>query len=158
MTFARNSGGDGRVIGVDTSTEMHRVAAARLRDTGLAQSVSLVVGDGANLPLRRACIDAAFMSFTLELFDTPELPTVLDEVRRVLRPHGRFAVVSLTTTEPPVLMERAYLLAHKLMPRLADCRPVPVADLLREADFVVVTEQRHDLFGIPVVVIASRLA
>jgi ubiquinone/menaquinone biosynthesis C-methylase UbiE len=156
-TFARRSGPDGRVIGVDLSTAMHRVATARLRSTGLAGTVSLVTADGASLPLRAGCVDAAFMSFTLELFDTPELPTVLREARRVLRPGGRVVVVALTTTDPPALMERGYLLVHKYLPRLADCRPVPVADLLSSAGFAVTAVQRCDIVGIPVAVVASRL-
>ncbi len=158
VAFARSTGRDGNVIGVDISTEMHRVAARRLRSTGLAESVSLVVADGASLPLRGGSIDAVFMSFTLELFDTPELAAVLGEVRRMLRPGGRVAVVSLTMTAPPALMERAYLLAHRFMPRLADCRPVPVIDLLREADFLVTAEQRSDIVGVPVAVIGASLA
>ncbi len=158
LAFARSTGRDGNVIGVDISTKMHRVAAKRLRRAGLAESVSLVVADGVSIPLRAASLDAAFMSFTLELFDTPDLATVLGEVRRVLRSHGRVAVVSLTMTEPPALMERAYLLAHRYMPRLADCRPVPVVELLREADFRVTTEQRRDIFGVPVAVIGASLA
>jgi ubiquinone/menaquinone biosynthesis C-methylase UbiE len=157
-TFARDSGRDARVIGIDMSREMHRVAAARLANAGLADAVSLLVADGATLPLRGRCVDAALMSFTLELFDTPELPTVLAEIRRVLSPQGRLVVVSLTTTDPPALMERAYLLAHRYLPRLADCRPIPVTDLLAEAGFVVTAEHRCDIVGIPVAVIASRPA
>lgn len=158
VNFARSSGDNGRVVGVDVSIEMHRVAASRLQDAHAAETVSLLVADGAALPVRARSVDAAFMSFTLELFDTPELPTVLDEVHRVLRPDGRLVVVSLTTTDPPALMERAYLLAHRCLPRLADCRPIPVTDLLAEAGFVDIAERRRDIVGIPVAVVASRLA
>ncbi len=106
--FARAAGGDGFVVGVDIAPRMHVAAAERLRGQDLAGSVGFIVADGARLPLRTRFADAAFASFTLELFDTPELLGVLGELKRVLRPGGRVAIVSLTTTEPPALMERAY--------------------------------------------------
>ncbi len=149
--FARETGADGLVVGLDIASQMHRVAADHLRDDRLAAAVRRIVADGAHIPLRSRSVDAAFASFTLELFDTPELLPVLSELRRVLRPGGRVAIVSLTTTDPPALMERAYLAAHGLMPRLADCRPIPVTSLLTEAGFEMADQRRRDILGIPVI-------
>ena len=87
-TFARATGTDGFVVGIDIAPRMHRVAAERLRGDHLAAPVGLVVADGAHVPLRDRSVDAAFTSFTLELFDTPELLTVLGELRR---PPARWA-------------------------------------------------------------------
>ena len=155
--FARATGTDGFVVGIDIAPRMHRVAADRLRGDQLSASVGCVVADGAHVPLRDRSVDAAFASFTLELFDTPELLTVLGELRRVLRPGGHVAIVSLITTEPPALMERAYLVAHQLMPRLADCRPIPVTALVAEAGFDVTDQRRSDILGIPVIAAVARL-
>lgn len=154
--FARAVRPHGHVIGLDISPNMARVAATRLHGASLGPRASLVVGDGAGIPIRTGSIDAIFACFTLELFDTPELPVTLEEAHRVLRSDGRLVVVSLTTTEPPAAMERVYLLAHKLMPRLADCRPIPVAALIAEAGFEVGTQRRSDIVGIPVAVVLAR--
>jgi ubiquinone/menaquinone biosynthesis C-methylase UbiE len=156
VAFADAAGPNGRVVALDLSVEMHRVARERLRAAAGPGTVSFVAADGAHVPVRAGSVDAAFMSFALELFDTPELPVVLGEVRRTLRPDGRLAMVSLTMTEPPAIMERAYLLAHRWMPRLADCRPIPVADLLGDAGFEITAEQRCDIVGIPVAAVAAR--
>ncbi len=153
--FARAAGAGGHVIGVDLAPQMHRVAAARLGSTDDGAPCSLVLGDGAALSLRTGSIDAAFASFTLELFDTPELPVVLAELRRVLRPAGRLVIVSLTATGPPAIMERVYLLAHRLLPRLADCRPIPVADIVSEAGLQITDHRRCDIVGIPVAVVGA---
>jgi ubiquinone/menaquinone biosynthesis C-methylase UbiE len=158
VAFAHAVGVDGCAIGLDLAPEMHRVAATRLGLAGDHMPVSLVVGDGVTLPMRADAVDAAFASFTLELFDTPELPVVLAEVRRVLRPAGRVVIVSLMTTDPPAFMERAYSLAHRLMPRLADCRPIPVFDLLSQAGFRIGEHRRRDIVGIPVSVVTASVS
>lgn len=149
-TFSNATGTVGQVIGLDIAPKMHDVATARLRDTNVLRVASLVLADGAALPFRDGTFDAVFSSFTFELFDTPELSVVLREVRRVLRRGGRVAVVSLAATEPPAIMERAYLVAHRLMPRLADCRPIPLTSLMQEAGFGITACRRCDIVGIPV--------
>ncbi len=156
--FARAVGPGGHVIGLDIAPEMHHVAAARLRDAGVSARTSLVVGDAACLPLRDASVDVVFASFTLELFDTPELPVVLREAHRVLRPAGRLGIISLITTDPPANMERVYLLAHKLMPRLADCRPIPLTTLISDVGFTVVDQRRCDIVGLPTIAVTARKA
>jgi ubiquinone/menaquinone biosynthesis C-methylase UbiE len=156
VALARATGPTGHVVGLDLAPRMHRAAARRIDASGLAGRVSLVVGDGARLPLRAGSIDAAFTSFTLELFDTPELPIVIGELRRVLRPGGRLVVVSLLSTVPPAPMERAYLLAHRLLPTLADCRPIPIEPLVARGGLEVLELRRSDLVGIPVGVLLAR--
>jgi ubiquinone/menaquinone biosynthesis C-methylase UbiE len=134
---------------------MHHIATARLAQAGRrAAPVLLVLGDAATVSLRCETFDAAFASFTLELFDTPELAVVLQELRRVLRPAG-LVVVALTTTEPPAIMERAYLVAHRLLPRLADCRPIPLRALVSDAGFHTTAHRRCDIVGVPVDVLAA---
>jgi ubiquinone/menaquinone biosynthesis C-methylase UbiE len=154
--FAPSAGPGGHVVGLDLSPGMHRVAAARLRRAGLDREVSLVIGDAVTLPMPARAFDAVFASFTLELFDTPELPLVLRELGRVLEPDGRIAAVSLAATTPAAVMERAYLLAHRLMPRLADCRPIPLVALLADAGFRVGEHRRCDVLGIPVEVVLAH--
>ncbi len=75
--LARAVGPTGRVHGIDISDGMQAIAAKRLRAAGLADRVELTTGDACELPYGSDSMSGVFMSFTLELFDTPELPVVL---------------------------------------------------------------------------------
>jgi ubiquinone/menaquinone biosynthesis C-methylase UbiE len=158
IEFARAVGTEGRVTGIDISRGMHDRAIARAAREGVAGRLDLRVGDGARLPFAEESFDVAFMSFTLELFDTPELPVILEECRRVLRPQGRLGIVALELHEHPGLLTRIYLWFHRRFPRFVDCRPIPVTRLVEEAGYGDVRVQRRSLWGLPVAVLVARKA
>ncbi len=156
VALARSVGPSGRVFGVDLSPGMCRVASSRVRSAGLSERVELLCGDGEALPFPAELFDAAFMSFTLELFDTPEIPRVLAECRRVLKSGGRLVVVALSQRERPGLMMRLYERAHRAFPAYFDCRPIYVEAALEEAGFQIVSVEGEALWGLPVAVVLSR--
>ncbi len=96
VSLAQSVGATGKVFGIDLSERMRDVALSNLQKAGLAERTDLTCGDAEKLPYPPDSLDAIFMSFTLELFDTPEIPKVLAECRRVLRPNGRIAVVGMS--------------------------------------------------------------
>jgi ubiquinone/menaquinone biosynthesis C-methylase UbiE len=49
------------------------------------------------LPYEANSLDGIFTSYSLERFDAPPLPTVLDDCKRVLRPGGRIAVIGVSS-------------------------------------------------------------
>lgn len=81
---AESVGVAGCIVGLELSSGMVRAARRRLEEADLIYRVNLCLGDAGVLPFRDGAFDAAFMGFTLELFDTPEIPCVLGEIRRVL--------------------------------------------------------------------------
>jgi ubiquinone/menaquinone biosynthesis C-methylase UbiE len=156
--LARSAFPDGMAVGVDLSGGMCRVAARRLTQAGSsAAPAAIICGDATCLPCRSDSFDAIFMSFTLELFDTTDTASVLDECRRVLRDGGRLGVVALTESGRPNLMQRLYVWAHRRFPAWIDCRPIPVADILAEHSFRIVDATRASMWGLPVAVtVASK--
>ena len=96
VSLAQSVGSTGKVFGLDLSERMLDVARDNLHKAGLADRVELTCGDAAQLPYPPDSLDAIFMSFTLELFDTPDIPKVLAECQRVLWPGGRIMVVAVS--------------------------------------------------------------
>ncbi|HEX5839207.1 MAG TPA: methyltransferase domain-containing protein [Anaerolineales bacterium] len=154
VALAKAVGPDGRVTGLDISDGMLAIARDRLQKEGLNERVDLHLGDAANLSfIQSASLDGVFMSFTLELFDNPEIPRVLLECRRILKPGGRLAVVSMTKTDPPGLAVRMYEWFHEHMPEYADCRPIFARQALEQTGFVVQDVSVSSMWGLPVEIV-----
>lgn len=137
VALARAAGREGRVFGIDLSDRMLEQARGILEQEGLEDQVELVCGDAANLPYGPASMDGIFMSFVLELFDTPEIPKVLRECRRVLRPGGRIVVVGMSKDGAEGPLVRLFEWAHQHFPRFLDCRPIFVRRALESGGFTV---------------------
>jgi demethylmenaquinone methyltransferase/2-methoxy-6-polyprenyl-1,4-benzoquinol methylase len=155
-SMARSVGRSGHVYGVDLSEGMARQAERRLGGAGLDDEATLIIGDGVRLGLRAATFDAVFMSFTLELFDTPRIPELLEECARVLKRAGRLCVVSLAKRGEGRLSVRLYEWVHDRMPRYVDCRPIPVGQILEKGGFEIVDVRRRTMWTLPVDVVLAR--
>jgi len=155
VELAKAAGAAGKVFGIDVSEGMQARARERLRNEHLLDRVELVCGDAAHLPYADGSLDAVFMSFTLELFDTPEIPHVLAECRRVLRSDGRIGVVALTKEGPDGFAVEAYEWTHRHFPNLLDCRPIFVARALADAGFRV-KEKATVRMWVPVEIVVAE--
>jgi ubiquinone/menaquinone biosynthesis C-methylase UbiE len=155
-SLAQSVGDSGTVYGIDISAGMLDVALKRVRKAGVLNRVELVIGDGATLPFGTDFFDAVFMSFTLELFDTPEIPVVLSECRRVLLKGGRIGVVAMSKKGSSGVMVDLYEWAHKVLPRYVDCRPIYVQEALEDAQFHVVDDVAMSMWGLPVEIIVAQ--
>jgi ubiquinone/menaquinone biosynthesis C-methylase UbiE len=152
--LAKHADSGGRVYGLDLAEGMLAVARSRLHRA--RRRAHFIQGDGAHLPVAAAAVDAVFMGFVLELFDTPEIPQVLAECRRVLRPGGRLGAVSLFPPRRPGLALALYEAGHRLAPRLVDCRAIPMPQMLVDAGFSGMSVRMTSLAGLPVAVATAR--
>jgi len=144
----------GSVLGVDLSGGMLHTARVRLRRSGWSEHVTCLLGDAASLPFGTSSFDAVFSSFTLELFDTPEIPVVLQGCLRVLKAEGRIGIVALAKDAGAAV--RIYEWVHSRLPDYADCRPIYVHDQVEKAGFIVTERRKMCMWGLPVEILVAR--
>jgi demethylmenaquinone methyltransferase/2-methoxy-6-polyprenyl-1,4-benzoquinol methylase len=155
VELCHQAGDTGKVHAIDISRGMLQTSHHRLVGTGLENQASLLEGDGAKLPYKSGSFNAIFISFTLELFDTPEIPLVLAECRRVLVPTGRLGVVAMLKTGQPGTVVRLYEWFHDKLPAYVDCRPIDAQKILKEAGFLIEKDQMKNMWGLPVAVVLA---
>ena len=156
VALARAVGPAGRVSGIDLSPVMIERARRRIERAGLGDRVDLTIADAARLPHADGVFDGIIASFSLELFDTPEIPEVLVEWRRVLRPGGRVVVVALSRAAPVHWPTRLYERLHDRFPAALDCRPIHVRETVAAADLDVVERTLVPLFGLRTEIVLAR--
>ena len=137
VALAKAVGPKGKVFGLDLSDKMTKIAKENLAKSGLLGRTKVRCGDATQLPYTAGSMDGVFMSFTLELFDTPEIPKVLSECKRVLRPGGRIVVVGMSKEGPKDPLVNVFEWTHKHFPKFLDCRPIYVRRALEEAGFTI---------------------
>ena len=96
LLAARRVGPGGMVLATDISASMLALTQEAARAADLS-NVQTRVMDAQRLELERGSFDAAMARFSLQF--VPDVPRALAEVRRVLKPGGRFAAVVFSAVE-----------------------------------------------------------
>jgi len=136
--IANSVGENGRAYGIDITPQMIEITRKRLRKAGLTDRVELYEGDAKGMPYQDNKFDAVYMASTLELFDTPDIPRVLKEIKRVLKPSGRLGIASLTKEgREGSLFLRFYEWLHQKIPKYANCRPIYVEKLVADGGYEI---------------------
>ena len=142
-------GEEGKAHGIDVTPQMLELTRKRLRKAGFMDGVELYEGDARRMPYQNGRFDAVYMASTLELFDTPDIPVVLNEVKRILKPRGRLGVASLSREgKEGSLFIRFYEWLHQKVPKYANCRPIYVERLLEEAGYQITKTEEFVLLKI----------
>ncbi len=154
--IATEIGTNGKAFGIDISSGMLKITKRRLARKNLEKRVKLTCGDATHLPYKKRTFDAVFMSFTLELFDTPEIPIVLKEIKRVLKPNGRLCVVSMEKEGSDSWLIKLYEWFHKVLPNYVDCRPIYVKQSISDAGYSIKTKEKVSLLGLPGSIVVAK--
>jgi SAM-dependent methyltransferase len=101
--FSRQKGG---VIGVDVVDEMLEASrknfliAEKENEWFKSEFVELKKGDALNLPIDNESIDVAAQNCLFNIFKAEDLKKALQEMYRVLKPHGRLVMSDPTCEQP----------------------------------------------------------
>ncbi len=98
LQFAYFSRREGGVIGVDMVEEMLDASAENFKEAEALNPwfdrsfVSLRQGDALNLPIEDNSVDVAAQNCLFNIFKVEDLKRALEEMYRVLKPHGRLVM------------------------------------------------------------------
>jgi len=108
--LAKSPGFRGRVIGADFAEPMLRAGAFKVRTL----SVLPAAADALQLPLPDASAAGAIVAFGIR--NVADLDAGLREVRRVLRPGGRFVILEFTTPRSLAVRAVYHAYFHHVLP------------------------------------------
>lgn len=124
-------GSRGRVVGVDMTPEMLRLARRSAAAAGVA-IVAFVRGEIERLPFRAGTFDVVVSNCVINL--CADKARVLAEAARVLKPHGRLAVADIVALAPlPAEAHADLALRGGCVAGATSLRALP--DMLRTAGF-----------------------
>ncbi len=140
--------------GIDISTGMAKVTQKKMSRENI-QNISLVCGDAVYLPFEDRSFDKIFMSFTLDLIDTPDIPRVIAEINRVLKDEGELGIVCLSSDE--TIPVNAYEGLHRLFPKYLDCRPISPEKILKDAGFKIIKSMEEQIVIFPIKLVVGKV-
>jgi ubiquinone/menaquinone biosynthesis C-methylase UbiE len=146
------------VSGVDLSPKMLAKTRRRLQRAGYT-NVALCEADARQLPFSDNTFDVLFNSYMLDLISLADLPVVLGEFQRVLKPGGRLVLVSFSKLDPSdrTWWERIY----QRMPNrwasylMGGCRPVLMRQLVEKAGFAEVNREFRSTMFLPTEIVTA---
>lgn len=106
LSIAAARAGARRVLGVDIAGAMLRVGLRKIAKRGLSDRVTLVRGDATSVPVADGTVSAVTMAFGIRNVNEPDRACA--EIRRVLRPEGRVAILEFAVPTIP-MVRGAYL-------------------------------------------------
>jgi demethylmenaquinone methyltransferase/2-methoxy-6-polyprenyl-1,4-benzoquinol methylase len=113
-------------------------------------------GSALHLPYATASFDAVFSTFMLDLIDTPDIPCVLGEMQRVLKPGGRVGLVSMSKACAGNVVVKVYERFHRWLPKVIDCRPIYLQSAVELAGLHCEVHHTRLMWGIPVEIVIAR--
>jgi demethylmenaquinone methyltransferase/2-methoxy-6-polyprenyl-1,4-benzoquinol methylase len=104
------------VVGVDFARAMLRVGQEKIRQGKLGDRMALVHGDASAIPLRDGAVDAITVAFGIRNVENTAAACV--EMRRVLAPLGRLAVLEFAMPTTPGVRHVYAWYFNRVLPRI----------------------------------------
>jgi demethylmenaquinone methyltransferase/2-methoxy-6-polyprenyl-1,4-benzoquinol methylase len=116
IAAAARRNGARTVLGVDFAGEMLRRGLEKVRRAGLHDRITLVRGDAMRLPVASGSMDGATIAFGIRNVQEPRV--AVDELRRVLKPGGRLAILEFGVPSVPGVRPLYLWYFRQVLPRI----------------------------------------
>jgi len=148
-----------RVVGVDFAAAMLRVGYEKLCRARLDDSIAFVRGDATRTPIATGSMDAVTIGFGIR--NVENVAAACDEIRRVLKPAGRIAILEFGVPAAPLLRPTYLWYFNRIVPRIGRLAsrhdgayaylPASVAAFGSADEFVTILRQRGfvDVAAVP---------
>ncbi len=138
-----------QAVGVDFAGAMLRVAREKVRRVGAADAILLVRGDASRVPLADGVVDAVTVAFGIR--NVEDARAAVGEIRRVLSPGGRLAILEFAVPTMPVVRQLYGWYFSRVLPRIGRAisrhdaayayLPASVGAFAAPAEFVTILRQ-----------------
>lgn len=105
-----------KIVGLDLSEGMLSVMKDKVEAAGLGDVITLMQGNGENMPFADNTFDAVSIAFGIRNFEHRE--QALREILRVLRPGGRLVILELSVPENAFLRWGYCLYFRNILPKI----------------------------------------
>lgn len=114
LRLAEKVGPRGKVVGIDFSEGMLRIARKKAEKSKFRSTIELVEANALKLPFAENTFDCALIAYGLR--NVADLKQALLEIRRVIKPGGRLASLELAHPYLPVFKQLYYLYLNHWIP------------------------------------------
>ena len=105
VSLARQADSNVKITGLDYSLPMLERARQKAEKAGVIEKINFIHGEATRLPFPDGCLDCVGISFAFRnlTYKTPLCMPHLSEVKRVLRPGGRYVIVESSQPENGII-------------------------------------------------------
>jgi demethylmenaquinone methyltransferase/2-methoxy-6-polyprenyl-1,4-benzoquinol methylase len=116
IAAARARPAPARVIGIDFAAEMLRIAKRKLVSERLTGRAIVLRGDATCIPIATASADAVTVAFGIR--NVADVPAACREIRRVLKPGGRVAILEFAVPTVPAFRQVYLWYIRRVLPQV----------------------------------------
>ncbi len=126
---------DKKIIAMDLSEKMLQKAERKIKKYHLENKIEITIGNARELPFQDNKFDVLYNSYMFDLIDLSEMPAVINEFKRVLKPDGKLVLVNLSKNrEQKILYEKLY--EKGILNFISgSCRPVMMEPFVKSSGF-----------------------
>jgi demethylmenaquinone methyltransferase/2-methoxy-6-polyprenyl-1,4-benzoquinol methylase len=142
VELAKRVGHSTTLYGIDLASGMLQLTAQRMRSNGF-HNFDLKEADSRRLPFEDNRFDVVYNGYMLDLIPEADIPAILAEFKRVLKPGGRLVLLNMSKANQSLTLRE--VLYQKLPAKLTlylmgGCRPVFVEQPVRNLGFQAVSQ------------------